>query len=88
MHADLRLSIFYENCLEVDDTASEEPIYDYLFATNIHTNIDNSLLNDEDLINLITLFEKNITLVLFHSIKTVNNRVEDRVRVLEVLEEG
>ena len=86
VHIDLRLSIS-ENCLEVDDTASEESLNDYRFSTNHYWNFDNSALNNVNKIDVFTLFDERITLILFVSDKFINNLVEDCVCVLEILEE-
>lgn len=79
--------MFCENVLIVDHTTTEKAFKDDFCSRDGQVDLDNTLLNNIDVVKLITLIHKHDALVFLLGCQTINNLIENGVCVLQMLEE-
>ena len=82
-----RSSVRRECVLVIDDRTSEKTLNDGFFAANGDNDIDDTSLDDVDRVNLVTWAHPEVTSVHLLGVQAVDDRVENGVSVLQVVEE-
>ena len=81
-----RSTLLHEECAIVDDTTLEKSLDDKFLAFKLSVHLDHAALQEVKLIGVVTGALQNSALWLSTRLKKVNDVIEDRIVVFEVLE--